>query len=247
MNQDAHEVYGRMAEGYADSNPHAPAREHYEWPAVRELIPDVEGKRVLDAACGPGYYSAWLAERGGEVVGVDASEAMIAEANRRYGDAATFRQGDLCEPLTGLEPGSFDLVVCQLALEHVEDWEPVMANFARLLDERGQLVVSTAHPFTTYFVIEHEPPDVGNAVAETADYYAVEQYDVVWGEGEEALEVPFFRRSLQGLVDPLFDVGFALEALREPTPEVDDENLAYFAERTPRFLAFRARKSSGTA
>ena len=244
---DAHEVYGRMAEGYADSNPHAPAREGYEWPAVRKLLPNVDGKRVLDAACGPGFYSARLAERGGEVVGIDASEAMVAEATRRYGDVVTFQQADLREPVADLEPGSFDLVVCQLALEHVADWEPVAANFARLLDDRGRLVVSTDHPFTTYFVIEHEPPEIGAADADTADYYAVERYDRIWGEGDDAVSMPFYRRSLQGTLDPLLDAGFVLEALEEPRPQVEDENLAYFDERTPRFLALRARKVSGKA
>ena len=96
---EAHEKYGEIATGYADSNPDQRARAEYEWPAVRDLLPDVSGKRVLDAGCGSGYYAARLAEQRAEVVGVDASEAMIAEATDRYGDAATFLVADLREPL----------------------------------------------------------------------------------------------------------------------------------------------------
>lgn len=33
-----------------------------------------------------------------------------------------------------------------------------MEEFARVLDG-GRLVATTDHPFSTYFVIEHEPPE----------------------------------------------------------------------------------------
>ncbi|MFQ3294910.1 MAG: SAM-dependent methyltransferase [Natrialbaceae archaeon] len=35
-----------------------------EFPAMRELVPDVAGKRVLDAGCGAGRYAEWLIEKG---------------------------------------------------------------------------------------------------------------------------------------------------------------------------------------
>jgi ubiquinone/menaquinone biosynthesis C-methylase UbiE len=240
---EAHEKYGEIATGYAESNPEYPAREEYEWPAVRSALPEVSGKRVLDAGCGSGYYSAWLAERGAEVVGVDASEEMIAEATDRHGDAATFRVADLREPLDAFEDGSFDLVVSQLALEHVEDWETPMAEFARLLAPGGRLVVSCDHPFTTYFVIEHEEPEVGSADATAADYYETERYNRVWGEGEDRIEIPCYRRPLRGVLEPVFETGLVLEDLREPKPPETDGPLSYFESHTPRFLVLRARKA----
>jgi hypothetical protein len=60
------EAYERLAEAYAarvDTKPH---NAYYERPATLSLLPDVAGKRVLDAGCGPGVYSEWLAERGAE-------------------------------------------------------------------------------------------------------------------------------------------------------------------------------------
>ncbi|WP_170977406.1 class I SAM-dependent methyltransferase [Halorussus salinisoli] len=241
---DAHEKYGEMAARYADSNPDQRARAEYEWPVVRSLLPDVSGKRVLDAGCGSGYYSAWLAERGAEVVGIDASEEMIAEATDRHGDEATFLVADLREPLDAFEDESFDLVVSQLTLEHVEDWRPPMAEFHRVSKPGGRLVVSCDHPFTTYFVIEHEDPEIGSADATEADYYEVERYDRVWGEGEKRIEIPCYRRSLRGVLGPIFGAGFVLEDLREPRPPETDGPLAYFESHTPRFLVVRARKPS---
>lgn len=242
--EDAHEVYDRSAESYAETNPHVHPRADYEWPMVQDLLHEVDGLRVLDAATGSGHYAAALAERDADVVGVDASAEMVAEARERHGAVAAFERADLRERLP-FDDGAFDLVVCQLTLEHVEDWDPVMAAFARVLADGGELVVSTDHPFSTYFVIEHEPPDVGSAQAQSADYYAVERYDRDWGTDEEPLMVPFYRRPLREVLRPLFDAGFVLADLREPAPGTDDELLGYFDDETPRFLGLRARLAGG--
>ncbi|HET91353.1 MAG TPA: class I SAM-dependent methyltransferase, partial [Chloroflexi bacterium] len=64
----AQEAYNSMAEAYAarvDTKPH---NAYYERPATLSLLPDIRGKRVLDAGCGPGVYAEWLAESGAEVV-----------------------------------------------------------------------------------------------------------------------------------------------------------------------------------
>ena len=57
-------AYETIAEAYAahiDTKPH---NAYYERPATLSLFPDVKGKRVLDAGCGPGVYAEWLAHRG---------------------------------------------------------------------------------------------------------------------------------------------------------------------------------------
>lgn len=240
MPDDAVDAYDRVADDYAESNPEAAARAGYEWPAVRAALPDLDGLDVLDAACGSGHYAAWMAGRGAEVVGFDASGAMVRTARERHDDAVPFLRADLRGPLP-FRDDAFDLVVCQLALEHVRDWRPTAQEFARVLRAGGRMVLSCDHPFTTYHVIEHEPPEVGNADAESSDYYAVERFDRIWGPDEERVEVPVYRRPLSEVTAPLFEAGFALERLEEPTPEVETDHLDYFAERTPRFLVVRAR------
>jgi SAM-dependent methyltransferase len=242
--EEAHEVYDASAESYAETNPHVEPREAYEWPMVRRLLPDIDGLGVLDAGTGPGYYAAILAEEGADVVGVDASEAMVATARERHGDVATFRQADLTEPLP-FDDARFDLVVSQLALDHVRDWDRVGAEFARVLADGGRLVASTDHPFNTYFVIEHEPPEIGSADAQSADYYAVERFERNWGDEDDPHWIPFYRRPLRAVLRPLFEAGFLLEDLLEPPPETDEELLGYFDEETPRFLGLRARLPPG--
>ncbi|WP_433790549.1 class I SAM-dependent methyltransferase [Actinoplanes sp. CA-252034] len=94
---------------------------------------------VVDAACGTGRHSEWLAGRGHRVIGVDESPEMLARARVRV-PAAEFREGRL-EALP-VEDGRADAVVCALALAHVRDLRPVFAEFARVLGPGGHLVIS---------------------------------------------------------------------------------------------------------
>lgn len=115
-----------------------------EEPATRALIETIAPGTALDAACGTGRYSTFLAERGHRVIGVDQSEAMLEVARRKLA-AADFRHGDLTQ--LPLHDNSVDAVVCALALVHVGDLRPALREFARVLRPAGRLVISDVHPF----------------------------------------------------------------------------------------------------
>ncbi|WP_241582192.1 class I SAM-dependent methyltransferase, partial [Rosenbergiella nectarea] len=68
---------------------------------------------------------------------------MLARARAEV-PGAGFRLGELTR--LPVEDGAVDLVVCALALAHVPDLEPVLAEFARVLRPGGHLVISDMHP-----------------------------------------------------------------------------------------------------
>ena len=98
---------------------------------------------ALDAACGTGRYAESLARLGHRVVGVDSSPDMLDRARARVPEGE-FLVGDLNRLPVG--DGQVDLVVCALALTHVRDLGPVVAEFARVLRPGGHLVISDVHP-----------------------------------------------------------------------------------------------------
>jgi ubiquinone/menaquinone biosynthesis C-methylase UbiE len=57
------EAYRVLAESYATRVDTKPHNAYYERPATLSLLPDVQGRRVLDVGCGPGVYAEWLVEQ----------------------------------------------------------------------------------------------------------------------------------------------------------------------------------------
>ena len=68
-----------------------------EWPAVRALLPDLSGKRVVDLGCGFGWFSRFAVSQGAaSVLALDISEKMIARARADMTEAAiTYEIADL--------------------------------------------------------------------------------------------------------------------------------------------------------
>ena len=114
-----------------------------EQPIVEQLTRDVPPGKVLDAACGTGRHAEHLAAKGHDVTGIDASPEMLALARSKV-PSATFAEGDFCR--LDFEDGSFDLVVCSLALTHVRDLATPIAEFARVVRSGGRVVLSDIHP-----------------------------------------------------------------------------------------------------
>lgn len=103
----------------------------------------VEGKRVLDAACGEGYGSNLLASAASSVCGVDISEQAIEHARTRYGGSENveFRVGDAAA--LDFPDNHFDVVVSFETLEHLAAQEALVAGFARVLGDHGILLISS--------------------------------------------------------------------------------------------------------
>jgi SAM-dependent methyltransferase len=232
--------YEQFADRYAKYAKVKPHNALYERPATLSLLPDVAGLRVLDAGCGPGHYAEELLRRDAEVVAVDVTPAMVELARQRVGDRATVMLANLEQPLDFAEDASFDLVLCPLTLDYVEDWAPLFAEFFRVLRPGGVLVYSHGHPMTDYWLVRSKYlPD--------SHYPQRERFSSQWGGfGNPRPTVEGFRRPLSDMLNPLANAGFILDHLLEPRPSeaVREANPALFEtlDREPCFLCVRAKK-----
>jgi ubiquinone/menaquinone biosynthesis C-methylase UbiE len=131
--------------------------ETYDAPATNPAIiieesivhPILEGLptgRALDVACGSGRHALYLASLGHEVIGVDATPAMLALARAKSSDI-DFREGHF--DALPLADDSVDVVTCALALCHEREVAPAIAEIARVLRPGGTAVVSDMHPVST--------------------------------------------------------------------------------------------------
>ena len=138
---DARTGYGAWSESYDEpGNPIVALEE----PAVRALVESLPPGRALDAACGTGRHALRLAELGHDVTGFDVTPEMLSVAAERVPEGR-FVEGDLRD--IPLRDGAFDLVVCGLALAHLDDLGAGVTELAHVTRPGGRLVVSVLHPF----------------------------------------------------------------------------------------------------
>jgi 2-polyprenyl-3-methyl-5-hydroxy-6-metoxy-1,4-benzoquinol methylase len=107
---------------------------------------DLTGTLWLDAGCGTGALSRWLAARGCSVLGVDAASEMVGVANKstrlhNHSDRVCFVQIATIARLA-LDDSSMDGVLCSSVLEYVSDPCACLIEFARVLKPGGLLLVS---------------------------------------------------------------------------------------------------------
>ncbi len=69
----SYDAYNEMAEYYFTHVDTKPYNAYYERPATVSLLPEVKGKKVLDAGCAAGWYTEWLLNQGAEVTAIDFS------------------------------------------------------------------------------------------------------------------------------------------------------------------------------
>ena len=224
--------YDGIAGQYAAGVDERPWNALYERPATLALLPEVNGKDVLDAGCGPAWYSDWLARHGARVIAVDCSRAMVALASERLKGRARIIHGDAGDLRDVLPNGAFDIILSSLVIHYLPDLSQTFGEWARLLRPRGVLIFSTHHP-----VHEKRIPDPG--------YLRTELIEEDWGWLGEKMR--YFQRPLRDLTEPLCAAGFLIERVSEPDPSEalrsrDPQGYAQLS-RVPAFIFMRARKA----
>jgi predicted TPR repeat methyltransferase len=99
--------------------------------------------RALDLGCGTGLMGGAVRPRAGELVGVDLSPAMLAEA-RAKGVYDRLIVAELVDFLAG-EAGTFDLIAAADVLVYFPDLAPVLAAAARVLAADGLFAFTVEH------------------------------------------------------------------------------------------------------
>jgi 2-polyprenyl-3-methyl-5-hydroxy-6-metoxy-1,4-benzoquinol methylase len=140
-------------------------------PAVERVLRLEGGERVLEVACGNGEFARRMAELGAKVLATDFSHVMLERA-RAHGGDVEYRQADATDEaaLTALgDPGSFDAVVCNMALMDMREIEP-LARAAWGLRDRGPAPASSVHPAFnsgTFVVVTERSEDEDGLVGST--------------------------------------------------------------------------------
>jgi toxoflavin synthase len=189
----AYNAIGARFEAFANSA----SQRAVEVETFLSIAGDVSGARVLDLACGYGYFGRRLLGQGAaSVLGVDISAEMIRlarEESSRAGDAIQFEVADVG---TMGKMGEFDVVSAAWLFNNArsrEELEGMFAAVASNLRPGGRLVAYTVSPdfrlakgnFTPYGVHVLDEVAVGDAVRSHAQFVTDPPSDFTfyrWGE-----------------------------------------------------------------
>ena len=117
---------------------------------TREMLANLRSNSTLEIGCGTGKNTAFLAQVSKHVSAVDFSLSMIEKARGKFlSDNVEFVLADISQPWSFADR-SFDLIACNLVLEHIADLSFVFAEAARVIRQNGLFFVSELHPFRQY-------------------------------------------------------------------------------------------------
>lgn len=211
-------------------------------PAVLEILGNVKNKNVLDLACGQGYFSKILADKGARVTGIDISEDLISIAKEKFENPTIqflVRDGS---DLEGIKDNQFEAVVCNMSFHDIENVGETIDEIARVIQISGKLIFSIPHPWT----------HLGKSIKENRDYYLrLEKY-------KSELEIPnklygkegivSFHRPLEFYVNKLtqhkFEITNFVEICMEHSKgeRILDKDYLEFKREFPSFLVVGATK-----
>ena len=211
-----------------------------EQPAMAALLPNLEGKHVLDLGCGCGVNCLDFVRRGAtRVLGVDLSEKMLSVAHAEASDPRIeYRHMDMTE-LSAVHE-RFDLVYSSLAFHYIENLSDLFSKIHAHLSPGGTLLFSQEHPLNTTEGFFNRD-EAGNPGSYTLfDYNVSGKRVTTWFvDGVEK-----YHRPMGEILTALAHAGFIIEEVREPIAEewALAKRPALIKERIkPCFLIVRAR------
>jgi ubiquinone/menaquinone biosynthesis C-methylase UbiE len=117
---------------------------------TRETLAGQRFESILELGCGTGKNTVFLAEIGERVHAFDFSEGMIRKAKEKVkSDNVRFEIADLTRRWL-CDDAAYDLITCNLVLEHIADLSHIFSEAARTLTPGGKFLINELHPFKQY-------------------------------------------------------------------------------------------------
>lgn len=225
---------------------HLNANDLLEIPVMKELLPDLKGKSILDLGCGYGEMSKYFISKGAKrVVGCDISENMLSLANKVNSDNNIEYKLLSMEELNKLDE-KFDLIFSSLAFHYIEDFDKLIKDIYSHLNENGVLLFSQEHPLataTTRLNKEQKRTEInGKRYFLLSDYNVVGKREVDWNVSGVVKYHRNFSTTINTLIKNNFEILTVEESQARPEAVEKVEKYIYQNDK-PFFLFIKAKKN----
>ncbi len=117
---------------------------------TRETLGSQHFDSILELGCGTGKNTIFLAEIGSQVHALDFSQGMIEKAREKVkAENVRFEIANITQRWP-CEDTSYDLITCNLVLEHIENLQHIFSEAMRTLRSQGKFFINELHPFKQY-------------------------------------------------------------------------------------------------
>jgi len=117
---------------------------------TRSLLADFRPDSILELGCGTGKNTVFLARIGKQVHALDFSQGMVEKARAKVqAENVHFEMADLTLRWP-CKADAYDLIVCNLVLEHIENLSHIFSEAQRTLRPGGWFFINELHPFKQY-------------------------------------------------------------------------------------------------
>ena len=117
---------------------------------TKDILGDQHFNSILELGCGTGKNTAFFAQIGTHVHALDFSQGMIEKAKEKVKVGnIRFEIMDLTKRWS-CENNAYDLITCNLVLEHIADLSHIFSEASRTLIAKGKFFINELHPFKQY-------------------------------------------------------------------------------------------------
>lgn len=203
------EAYTRWASTYdADRN----LTRDLDQFVTRGVLAGLSYHTVLEIGCGTGKNTRLLVDVGRLVCALDLSVGMLNQARAKIeSPRVLFAVADLTQPWP-CKTGAFELVVCNLVLEHIAGLEHIFSEASRVLAANGKFFVCELHPYRQY-----------------------QGTQARFQHGEETIKIEAFVHHLSDFTEAAAQNGLLLSSVKEWWHEQDQG-------KPPRLISFMFEK-----
>ncbi len=188
-----------------------------EWHELKKMLPDFNGKRLLDLGCGFGWHCRYAIEYGAiSALGIDISEKMI-EGARLRNNLPQIEYRQIAVEDYEYPSNSFEVVISSLTFHYLTSFDDICAKINRCLTDKGSFIFSVEHPiFTAYGTQDWIYGNDKERLHWPVDNYFYEGKRNANFLGEEVIK---FHKTLTTYIQALLKNGFEITGLVEPQPQ----------------------------
>ncbi len=219
--KDIETIWDSMTSDYEDfTNRENSYSNEIEWPCIKEMLPILKDKTILDIGCGTGRFSFYFdSYEPKSILGIDISEEMLAYAKNKNKSYRIKFQKCSVEDISEIVSEKFDFVFSSTATHYFPDLKEAFRSIHNVLAENGIVILSAMHPlYTAEYPFDKDGEwKIRYLHKEIREYY---QPWTKYGKSKNGVVCKSYHYTFSDYINGLREAGLEVKEIQEPGPPV---------------------------